>query len=303
MTARFTPGCVELGAAELSRRAAELRGRGAPCTWCPRACGVNRLNGERGACGAAGEVLIASAQLHFGEERHFVGRGGSGTVFFSCCNLGCLFCQNYDISHLRGGMPVSTGELATVFCSLQGQGAENLNLVTPSHYPAEILAALAIAVDSGFSLPVVWNSGGYDSVVTLEYFGGVVDVYMPDFKFADDTLGARLTQAADYATVAKQALSEMVRQVGPGLTKEAGVARHGMSVRHLVMPGFYDNSRTCLDFLAKLSPEICVNVMAQYRPCYQANTIPELRRGVDHREYRALIDYGHKLGLRNVLAQ
>ncbi|MBN2081082.1 radical SAM protein [bacterium] len=303
MTARLTPGSVELGAAELSRRAEELRRRGAPCAWCPRACGADRLKGERGACGATDEVLIASAQLHFGEERHFVGNGGSGTVFFSCCNLGCLFCQNYDISHLRGGIPVSADELATVCCSLQSQGAENLNLVTPSHYPADILAALAKTVESGFSLPVVWNSGGYDSVATLEYFDGVVDVYMPDFKFATDALGARLTQVADYASVAKAALAEMVRQVGPGLAKETGVARRGMSVRHLVMPGFYDNSRACLDFLAEMSPEITVNMMAQYRPCYQANTVPELRRGVDYAEYRALIEYGHKIGLRNVMAQ
>jgi len=224
-------------------------------------------------------------------------------VFFSCCNLGCVFCQNYDISHLRHGMPVSTDELATVLKSQQSQGAENLNLVTPSHYPADILAALALAAGRGLRLPVVWNSGGYDAVGTLEYFDGVVDIYMPDFKFASDQLGARLTQAGDYATVAKAALSEMVRQVGPGLTLERGVARRGLSVRHLVLPGHYDDSRACLDFLHSLSPEITVNVMMQYRPCYKAHAFPELRQGIDHEEYRRLIGYARSIGLRHVLAQ
>jgi putative pyruvate formate lyase activating enzyme len=303
MSAARQPAYLGLGAAELRRRAAELRERGAPCRWCPRQCGADRLAGEEGDCGAGAEIIVASAQLHFGEERHFVGRGGSGTVFFSGCNLGCLFCQNYDISHYRQGTVVSTGELATVYCSLQSQGAENLNLVTPSHYPADILAALAAAVERGFSLPVVWNSGGYDSVETLKHFDGVADIYMPDFKFASDELGAKLTQVGDYSTVARAALTEMVRQVGPGLMCEGGVARHGMSVRHLVMPGHYDDSRACLDFLAELSPEITVNIMRQYRPCFQAHAIPELRTGVDWDEYRALFDYARSIGLRHVLDQ
>jgi len=303
MSDSWQPACLSLGVDELKRRAAELRAQGAPCRWCPRQCGADRLAGAEGSCGVGAEIIMASAQLHFGEERHFVGRGGSGTVFFSGCNLGCLFCQNFDISHYRQGLPVSLRELATVFWSLEHRGAENLNLVTPSHYPADILAALAEAVERGFSLPIVWNSGGYDSVETLKYFDGVVDVYMPDFKFASDALGARLTKVGDYSTVARAALAEMVRQVGPGLNCEAGAARRGMSVRHLVMPGHYDDSRACLDFLAELSPEITVNIMSQYRTCYQAHTVPELRRGIDWDEYRALLDYARQIGLRHVLDQ
>lgn len=301
--AKFTPAYVRLGVDELARRAGELRTRGAACTWCPRHCGVNRLVGEDGACGMGGEVLIASAGLHYGEEAHFVGRSGSGTVFFSGCNLGCVFCQNYDISHLRNGMPVSTEELARVFLSLQGQGAENLNLVTPSHYPADILAALAQACGQGLRLPVVWNSGGYDSVETLRCFDGVVDIYMPDFKFASDALGARYTRVADYSTVAREALAEMVRQVGAGLALEDRVARRGMSVRHLVMPGCYGDSRACLDFLRSLGAEITVNIMEQYRPAWRALKMPEINRRIDFEEYQRIIGYARGIGLQNVLAQ
>jgi putative pyruvate formate lyase activating enzyme len=299
----FKPGYVRLGADELARRAEELRAGGACCTWCPRHCGADRLAGEDGACGMGREVLIASAGLHFGEEAHFVGSSGSGTVFFSGCNLGCVFCQNYDISHQRGGMPVSVEELARVFLSLQGQGALNLNLVTPSHYPADILAALAVACGQGLELPLVWNSGGYDSVETLRCFEGVVDIYMPDFKFASDTRGARYTQVADYSTVARVALAEMVHQVGPGLTLVKRVARRGMSVRHLVLPGCYENSRACMDFLHSLGAEITVNIMEQYRPAWRAREFPELNQRIDFEECQRIIGYARSIGLRYVLEQ
>jgi len=287
----------------LKQKAARARNLLQSCKLCPRECGVDRLAGETGFCNTAKFSWVSSYSPHYGEEEPLVGTHGSGTIFFTHCNLLCLFCQNFDISHYRRGLPVSVRELATVFWSLEHRGAENLNLVTPSHYPADILGALAEAVERGFCLPIVWNSGGYDSVETLKYFDGVVDIYMPDFKFAADELGAKLTKVSDYSTVARAALTEMVRQVGPGLTCEAGVARHGMSVRHLVMPGHYDDSRLCLDFLAGLSPEITVNIMSQYRTCYQAHTIPELRRGIDWEEYRALLDYARSIGLRHVLDQ
>jgi putative pyruvate formate lyase activating enzyme len=294
---------VALGADELHRRATALRELGAPCRWCPRQCGANRLGGELGQCGAGSGVVISSVGLHFGEEEHFVGRGGSGTVFFACCNLRCVFCQNWEISHAREGQLAGTEELAAAFLALQEQGAENLNLVTPSHYPASILAALAQAVGQGFSLPVVWNSSGYDSVEALRFFEGVVDVYMPDFKFASDELGAKLTQASDYATTAHLALSEMVRQVGAGLLLADGIAQHGMSVRHLVMPGLNDDSRACLDFLRTLGPEITVNIMRQYRPAFQAHAVPGLNRHVTRDEFNGVVAYALSLGLRNTLAQ
>jgi len=297
------PSYLALGSLELKQRAASLRKSGSPCRWCPRDCGADRLSGETGQCGAASNVLVSGVNLHFGEEAHFVGRGGSGTVFFSCCNLGCLFCQNYDISHLRHGVPLTTSLLADAFISLERQGAENLNLVTPSHYPADILSALAEAVEIGFSLPIVWNSSGYDSVETLNYFDGIVDIYMPDFKFSTDELGAQLTSANNYATVARKAIAEMVRQVGARLDLSDGIAQRGMSVRHLVLPSHYADSKACLDYLRSLSPEITVNVMSQYRPCYQAHKLPGLNRSVDWREYREIIEYGRSIGLTHVLAQ
>jgi len=303
MDGGFTPACVTTGAEELKHRAQLLYRRGASCDWCPRKCGANRTGGDTGDCGVGKEIRVASANLHFGEEHHFVGTGGSGTVFFSGCNLGCLFCQNHDLSHGCRGMRLNPAELARVFMMLQEQGAENLNLVTPSHYPADILMALATAVEDGFRMPVVWNSGGYDSIDTLGMFNGVVDIYMPDFKFASNAVGARMTEVSDYASVAKAALAEMVRQTGPELMKDRDIARRGVSVRHLVMPGFYDDSRACLDSIHAVSLEITVNVMSQYRPAYRAREVPELGQRVDHGEFSAVVAHGKKIGLVNVLNQ
>ena len=168
MTEKTQPGCKALGAEELARRADQLRPLGNPCSWCPRACGANRLGGKKGSCGARDGIIVSGCDLHFGEEAHFVGRGGSGTVFFSCCNLGCLFCQNYQISHFGAGRQIDVGELAGMFFQLQQSGAENLNLVTPSHYPADIMAALALACDQGFALPIVYNTSAYDSMESLQ---------------------------------------------------------------------------------------------------------------------------------------
>ena len=186
---------------------------------------------------------------------------------------------------------------------LQSAGAENINLVTPSHYPADILEAIGIAKGRGLKLPVVYNTSGYDAVSTLRHFAGVVNVYMPDFKFASDELGAQLTAVSDYSTVARDALREMVRQVGPGLAMKGGVAVHGISVRHLVLPGHYDDSRACLDFLRGLSPLITVNLMRQYRPAHGAFRIPGLNRTVDFAEYEKLLDYGRAIGLASLLDQ
>ena len=298
-----TPAFLVLGTDELARRAGELRMRNGACDWCPRNCGADRANGVAGACGGGPRVLVASANLHFGEERHFVGFGGSGTVFFAGCNLGCLFCQNHDISHGQRGTELTPAELARVFLLLQEQGAENINLVTPSHFPADILAALAIGAEQGLKLPIVWNSSGYDSVATLKLLDGAVDIYMPDFKFATDTVGERLTEVADYATVARAALTEMVRQVGPGLVLDDGIARRGMSVRHLVLPGHLDDSRACLDFLCGLSPELTVNVMSQYRPAYRAREVPALSRTLSRADFADVVAYGRRIGLANLLAQ
>lgn len=294
------PAYLSLPAGELARRAAALEKLGAPCRWCPRKCGADRLAGETGDCLAGIGVQVASAQLHFGEEPWFTGSGGSGTVFFSCCSLGCKFCQNYDISREARGPALSTADLAAIFIQLQSRGAENINLVTPSHYPAGILAAIASAAGNGLHLPIVWNSSGYDSVEVLGYFDGVVDVYMPDFKFASDELAASLTKVSDYATAAKVALAEMVRQAGSRLEVETGRAIRGVSVRHLVLPGHYDDSRACLDFLHGLSPDITINLMRQYRPAYLAYRIPGMDKPVDFEKYKRVVGYGRSIGLTNI---
>jgi putative pyruvate formate lyase activating enzyme len=268
-----------ISAAEVKQRAEAARARLASCDICPRRCGVNRLRGEKGYCGVGRDALVSSHGPHFGEERPLVGRGGSGTVFFAGCNLLCLFCQNDDISHGLAGRAVSEEELARVFLAVAAEGCHNLNLVTPSHVAPQILAALARAMDAGFDLPVVFNTGGYDALETLALFDGVVDIYMPDYKFADAQVAQRLAEAPDYPEVARAALREMHRQVGDLELTDSGLARRGLLVRHLVMPHDLAGTAGAMRFLAKsISRHTYVNIMGQYRPCHLAHEDLELRR-------------------------
>ncbi|MCF6289697.1 MAG: radical SAM protein [Desulfobacterales bacterium] len=268
------------------------------CRLCPRACGRNRVADEAGFCCTGSRAKVASYSPHFGEEGPLVGTGGSGTIFFSNCNLGCVFCQNYEISHLGEGVEVDSGQLAAIMLSLEKQGCHNINFVTPSHLVPQILASLVIAAEHGLSLPLVYNSGGYDSVATLRLLDGVIDIYMPDFKFWDPATGMRYTKAPDYPDRARAAIREMHRQVGDLVIDDRGLAVQGLLVRHLVMPGGLDQTGAILGFLARdISKNTYVNVMDQYRPCGRADEFPPLDRRTSRQEYEQALALAREAGL------
>jgi putative pyruvate formate lyase activating enzyme len=245
-----------------------------PCNLCPRKCRVNRLSGETGVCNTAKQAWISSYNPHFGEEKPLVRKHGSGTIFFTHCNLMCLFCQNFDISHEGHGQKVSNEELAAIILLLQQQGCHNINFVTPSHVVPQILAALEIAIQQGLHVPLVYNSGGYDLPSTLKLLDGVFDIYMPDFKFWDPKIAENACQAKDYRDVACKAIKEMHRQVGDLVIDDDGVARQGLLLRHLVLPGAMAGTREIMRFIAReISTNTYVNIMPQYRPCGRASEI------------------------------
>ena len=250
---------------DAAERVRSARGLMAPCRLCPRRCGVNRLAGERGFCGAGPEAVVASLGPHFGEEDCLVGAGGSGTIFLAGCNLGCAFCQNFDISHAVAGGQAEAAAMARLMLGLAARGCENINFVTPTHVAPALLEAIVEARRQGLAAPIVWNCGGYESVEMLRLLDGLVEIYMPDVKFIRAASAARWCNAPDYPDAARAAFREMHRQVGD-LVIERGVAVRGLLVRHLVMPGGAAEGREILDFLAALSPNTCVNVMGQYRP-------------------------------------
>jgi putative pyruvate formate lyase activating enzyme len=268
------------------------------CRVCPRNCKVNRAEGEVGKCGAAREIIISGISKHFGEESPLVGESGSGTIFFSGCNLKCVFCQNYETSHGREGFPVSEEELARMMVKLQNSGAININLVTPTHFAPQILVALKIAKGLGLSVPVVYNSGGYDSVKTLKLLDGHIDIYMPDAKYADPEMSLKYSDAKNYPDRMKTAIKEMHRQVGD-LVLENGIAVRGLIVRHLVLPNDIAGSKKIIDFIAReVSSNTYFNLMRQYRPCFRANEFPELQRYIGPSEYVELYTYAKQKGLR-----
>src|SRR5512136_2090453 len=249
----------------LQERARQAVERLRECRLCPRDCGVNRLEGKQGVCKTGRKATVSSFGPHYGEESPLVGSHGSGTVFFSSCNLLCTFCQNYDISHLREGAEVEPGKLAAVMLHLARGGCHNINFVTPSHVVPQILEALIPAIEAGLNVPLVYNSGGYDSVETLRLLDGVFDIYMPDAKYGSNAIAAALSHAPDYVDINKTALMEMHRQVGDLLVIE-GIAVRGMIIRHLVLPGDLAGTREVLEFIAReISQDSYVNVMAQYR--------------------------------------
>lgn len=274
----FVPAYVRAhSSGQLQAKAEQARALLEPCRVCPRRCGVNRLQDELGVCGVGRQAQVASAFPHFGEEDCLRGWRGSGTIFFAGCNLRCVFCQNYDISQQGDGQPVSAAQLAGLMLELQAAGCHNINFVTPSHVVPQILEALVLAVPQGLRLPLVYNSGGYDSVETLQLLEGVVDIYMPDFKLWKPEHCRRYLTAADYAEVARQALRCMHRQVGVLCVDEHGLALRGVLVRHLVMPGLLEDTAEILRWLAEeLSPDTFVNVMDQYRPAWKARSDPGL---------------------------
>ncbi|MEW6487069.1 MAG: radical SAM protein [Thermodesulfobacteriota bacterium] len=274
------------------------------CELCPRRCRVDRLWGERGFCRTGRRARVGSAGPHFGEEAPLVGppgTGGSGTVFFSGCNLLCRFCQNWELSWEGDGREVAPSELARTFLALERGGCHNVNLVTPSHVVPQILAAVALAARRGLAIPLVYNSSGYDAVETLRLLDGVVDVYMPDLKWASPEVGERLAAAPDYGDVAREAVREMHRQVGDLVLDERGVAVRGLLVRHLVMPGGLAGTREVMAFLAReISPHTYVNVMAQYRPVGDARELPPLDRRVTRAEHAQALAEARRAGLRRI---
>jgi putative pyruvate formate lyase activating enzyme len=285
----------------LEERVAEARERMRSCRLCPRECRVNRLEDERGFCKTGRNSVVSSYSPHFGEEDPLVGTGGSGTIFFTHCNLLCLFCQNYEISHLGEGRELSVDRLARVMLHLQEQGCHNINFVSPSHVVPQILAALSLAIEGGLKIPLVYNTGGYDSLETLQLLEGVFDLYMPDLKFMDEEVSQRYCRARDYPERARAAIREMHRQVGDLALDDRSIARRGVLVRHLVLPGGLAGTREAMRFLAReVSPETYVNVMAQYHPCGEAMEHPPLDRRITHKEYEEALDIAREEGIRRL---
>ena len=282
----------------LTERAERLVARLSGCDICPRLCRVNRTAGESGVCLAGRNAPVSSFGPHFGEEAPLVGVNGSGTVFFSGCNLRCIFCQNFEISHFVQGGGVPAERLAAIFLSIQRMGCHNLNLVTPTHVTPQIVEALSLAVSNGLSIPVVYNCGGYESVDTLRELEGLVDIYMPDVKFLGEDPAARYCDAPDYPGVVRAAVREMARQVGPLVIDRRGVAERGLLVRHLVMPGEASTTRQVIDFLAdEVGKDTYLNLMNQYRPCGRAPEFPEIGRRIASGEWREALDYARERGL------
>jgi putative pyruvate formate lyase activating enzyme len=259
---------------------------------------MNRLAGNVGKCCTPREALVSSYGPHFGEEAPLVGGHGSGTIFFTNCNLRCLFCQNYSISQLGEGHKVSKEELAYMMLSIQAKGCHNINLVSPTHVVPQILEALEIAVASGLHLPLVYNSGGYDSVETLRILDGIVDIYMPDMKYDNEETARELSGIENYPEINKAAIKEMYRQTGDLEVNEEGVAQRGLLVRHLVLPHGLAGTKGIVNFLSKeISRHTYVNIMDQYHPCYKAFQIPGLGRRISSTEFREALSLAREAGL------
>jgi len=287
-----------IDARQLHERAEVLRALLSPCRLCPNECNAYRIEGELGRCGVGSNPKIASFGPHFGEERPLVGRLGSGTVFFSGCNVACVHCQNWEISQRREGHDLAVTDLATAFLSLQSTGCHNLNLVTPTHQAHAIAAALAIAVESGFCLPVIWNCGGYESIEALRLFDGIVDIYMPDLKCGDDATAQRLSGVENYVAISQAAVHEMHRQVGNLVLDERGIATRGLLVRHLVLPHDLAGTEAVVRFLVdEISIDTYVNLMDQYRPAYRALAFPDLAQPITQDEFARAKAIATRFGL------
>jgi len=271
------------------------------CALCPRSCGVNRLKGEKGNCRAGYLPEVSSYSPHFGEESPLVGLHGSGTIFLTHCNLRCLFCQNYSISHLGEGQEVSFERLAGMMVELQRLGCHNINFVSPTHYVPQILKALPLAIAKGLSVPLVYNTGGYDAVETLKLLDGVIDIYMPDFKFSTSEAAQEYANARDYPEKAKAAFREMHRQVGDLVFDAKGIALRGMLVRHLILPERLAGTQEVMRFLAsEISPDTYVNIMDQYHPCGKIRASSPLGRTITRAEYDEAVKAAQEEGIHRL---
>ncbi len=267
------------------------------CRVCPHECRVNRLKGEKGKCKTGRYAIVSSFFPHLGEEFPIRGFRGSGTIFFSYCNMKCVYCQNYTISQLGEGEEKSPEELAHIMLYLQEAGCHNINLVTPSHVVPQILEALLIAVEKGLKIPIVYNTSSYDSLETLKLLEGIVDIYLADFKYWKEKEGETYSKVKDYPSVAKEAIKEMYRQVGDLKTDERGIAYKGLLIRHLILPEMDESTEKILDFLKDLSPNTAVNIMDQYRPFYKAYKYKEINRRIRYDEYERAVLIAKQKGL------
>jgi len=320
-SSNFEPAYLALHrTGELKKRGDELWNRMKPCKLCPRTCGVDRLAGAKGFCHAGSELVISSFHPHLGEERSLVGRGGSGTIFFSHCGLRCVFCINYEISLKGEGTPRSIQDLAQMMLRLQAMGCHNINVVTPTHYSAHIVRALDIAAGKGLRLPLVYNTCGWEQMEILKKLDGIVDIYLPDFKYASGEMAAKYSTCAPpgfetsqpevagrysstetYPDLTKMGLLEMQRQVGVAKPGPDGLMRRGLMVRHLVMPNGVSGSKEVVRWIADHLPkDTYLNIMSQYRPMYKASDYPDISRRITRREYAEVVQAAKDGGLRNL---
>lgn len=274
------------------------------CLLCPRKCGINRRTGQTGVCGVSSEIMVARAALHYWEEPCISGKRGSGAVFFSGCSLHCVFCQNREISDGKAGKVISKERLSDIFMELADKGANNINLVTPGQYIPDIVWAVNDAKSRGMKLPIIYNTSGYENVTELKLLEGIVDVYLPDFKYMDSTLSARYSRAKDYPSVAKQALSEMVRQQPDVVIDDAtGLIQKGVIVRQLLLPGHVNDAKAVLKYLYDTyHNHVYISMMSQFTPI-ALKDYPEINRTVTRREYERLVDYALEIGITNAFIQ
>jgi putative pyruvate formate lyase activating enzyme len=301
----FTPAYLRLHergelADRVERGLAMLRS----CRVCPRDCDVDRWNDQKAVCLTGRHAVVASYFPHFGEEDCLRGHRGSGTIFFANCNLKCVFCQNYDISQKPAGAEVGPAELSAMMLELQGLGCHNINFVTPEHVVPQIVEALPFAIEGGLSLPIVYNTSGYDSLESLQLLDGIVDVYMPDFKYWSPEASKRYSKAENYGAAVREGISEMQRQVGDLVLDESGLAKRGLLVRHLVMPGGVAETRQVMRYLAReISPRVYVNLMDQYYPAFKTDRYPEIHRRITQEEYLAACEAALEEGITRLDAR
>lgn len=274
------------------------------CTLCPRFCKINRNKNELGFCKIGKDLFVARAALHYWEEPIISGEKGSGTVFFSGCNLKCVFCQNYKISNNNFGKRISINRLSEIFLELQEQGANNINLVTPTHFVSQIIEALKIAKKNGLFIPIVYNSSGYENVDTIKLLQGYIDIYLPDFKYFDNKYALKYSKCNNYFEHASSAIDEMIKQVGKPQFNEKGILIKGVIVRHMLLPGLLEDSKKIIHYLVdKYNNDIFISIMNQYTPTNNLDKYNEINRTVSNTEYEALIDYAMDLGIQNGFMQ
>jgi len=290
-------------------RGGELRERGnklwsmmEECELCPRMCGARRLDGERGFCGASSQLEIASWHPHFGEERPLVGRGGSGTIFMTHCGLRCVFCINWEISHLGDGIRKDIADMAAMMIELEGMGCANINVVTPTHYAPHIVQALDIAIGRGLDLPLIWNTCGWERLEVLELLDGIVDIYLPDFKYSDGEMAAKYSAGArNYPGVTQKALLEMQRQVGTAHPAPDGLVHRGLMIRHLIMPNGVSGTGKVIHWISENLPrDTYLNLMSQYTPAYKASRYPDISRKLKKKEFEEAVKFAERAGLTNL---